>query len=60
MQLIKLILVAALVLLYGMEQYKRGVEDVKFDRESANIKLQQCSEVITNFRLQHNGGKNEL
>jgi hypothetical protein len=51
MQLIKLLLLAALVLLYGREQYKRGVEDVKFDRVIADIKLKNCSEVITKFKL---------
>lgn len=47
------VFITVLALLYGREQYKRGVEDCKFDRESANIKLQQCSEVITKFSLEH-------
>lgn len=42
-----------MVVLYGREQYRRGVEDANFDRESANIKLQNCSEVISKFSLEH-------
>lgn len=46
-------LMTTLVMLYGREQYKRGVEDVKFDRVAANIKIQQCNEVITKYALEH-------
>jgi len=44
---------ATLLFLYGQEQYKRGVQSEQYDRESANIKLQNCSEVITKFNLEH-------
>ena len=51
MQLIKLVIVAMLAFLYGQERYRHGVEDTKYDREAANIKLQNCSEVIAKFSL---------
>jgi hypothetical protein len=28
--------------------YVKGQKDANFDRESANIKLQQCNDIITN------------
>lgn len=48
-----LIVLTLLAFLHGEARYKQGVEDVEFDRESANIKLQECSEVITKFSLEH-------
>lgn len=55
MQLIKeiifLVIITVLTGLYGQERYRHGVEDTKFDREAANIKLQNCSEVIAKFEL---------
>lgn len=48
-----LIVLAACTYLHGEARYKQGVEDVEFDRNVANMRLQDCSEVITNFRSQH-------
>lgn len=49
--LIFLVIHTTLVGLFGHYMYKRGVEDVQFDRAVADIKLQNCSEVITKFKL---------
>jgi len=34
-------------------QFRKGVEAVNFDRDIANIKLQNCSEVVARYRSQH-------
>jgi hypothetical protein len=39
--------------LHGEAMYRKGVEDVEWDRASADIKLQNCNEVITKFPLEH-------
>lgn len=51
----RIILYGFMVLVYtalmSRHYYIKGLQDANFDRERANLKLQQCNEVIRNEKI---------